>query len=109
MSRPSLERALPHNIDAERSLLGAVLVNNENYYRVVELLRPEDLYLDAHRTIMKHMIGLVERARAIDLVTIQEELVRSAQLESVGGISYLASLLDGIPHLSNIEHYLEIV
>ena len=109
MSRPILERALPHNIDAERSLLGAVLVNNENYYRVIELLRPEDLYLDAHRTILRQMIALVERSRAIDLVTLQEELVRAAQLESVGGISYLASLLDGIPHLINIEHYIEII
>jgi replicative DNA helicase len=109
MSRPTLERALPHNIDAERSLLGAVLVNNENYYRVIELLRPEDLYLDAHRTILRQMIALVERSRAIDLVTLQEELLRAAQLESVGGISYLASLLDGIPHLINIEHYIEII
>jgi replicative DNA helicase len=109
MSRPTLERALPHNIDAERSLLGAVLVNNENYYRVIELLRPEDLYLDSHRTILKHMVVLVERARAIDLITLQEELLRSSQLESVGGIGYLASLLDGIPHLINIEHYIEII
>ena len=109
MSRPTLERALPHNIDAERSLLGAVLINNENYYRVIELLRPEDFYLDSHRTILKHMVGLVERARAIDLVTLQEELVRASQLESVGGIGYLASLLDGIPHLINIEHYIEII
>jgi len=109
MSRPTLERALPHNIDAERSLLGAVLVNNENYYRVIELLRPEDLYLDAHRTILRQMIALIERARVIDLVTLQEELVRATQLESVGGIGYLASLLDGIPHLINIEHYIEII
>ena len=109
MSRPTLERSLPHNIDAERSLLGAVLVNNENYYRVIEFLRPEDFYLDSHRTILKHMVALVERARAIDLVTLQEELVRASQLESVGGIGYLASLLDGIPHLINIEHYIEII
>src|SRR5579871_4413994 len=109
MSRPSLERTLPHNIDAERSLLGAVLVNNENYYRVIELLRPEDLYLDAHRSILKQMIALVERSRAIDLVTLQEELGRVSQLESIGGIAYLASLLDGIPHLMNIEHYIEII
>ncbi len=109
MSRSTLERALPHSIDAEKSLLGAVLVNNENYYRVIELLRPEDFYLDAHRTILRQMIALVERSRAIDLVTLQEELLRAAQLESAGGMSYLASLLDGIPHLINIEHYIEII
>jgi replicative DNA helicase len=109
MSRPVLERALPHNIDAERSLLGAVLVNNENFHRVIELLRPEDFYLDAHRIILRHMVALVERSRAIDLVTLQEELLRSSQLEGAGGIVYLASLLEGIPHLINSEHYIEIV
>ena len=57
-------------------LLGSVLVNNENYYRIVEFLRPEDFYLDAHRVIFRQMIGLMERSRAIDLITIQEELLR---------------------------------
>src|SRR5437868_1598812 len=109
MSRQSLERTLPHNVDAEKSVLGAILVNNENYYRVIEFLRPEDLYLDAHRIILRQMIELIERRRAIDLVTLQEELLRVAQLESAGGIAYLASLLDGIPHLINIEHYIEII
>src|SRR5437016_14113831 len=109
MSRQSLERALPHNVDAEKSVLGAILVNNENYFRVLETLRPEDFYLDAHRVIYRKMVELIDRSRAIDLITIQEELVRGSQLESAGGISYLASLLDGIPHLVNIEHYIEII
>src|SRR2546425_2801717 len=109
MSTQTLERALPHNIDAERSVLGAVLVNNENYYRVLENLRPEDFYLDGHRAIFRKMVELIERSRAVDLITIQEELVRASQLESAGGITYLAGLLDGMPHLVNIEHYIEII
>src|SRR5437867_6449559 len=109
MSRQSLERTLPHNIDAEKSVLGAILVNNENYYRVLEILRPEDVYLEAHRSIYRKMVELIERSRAVDLITIQEELVRASQLESAGGISYIASLLDGMPHLVNIEHYIEII
>ena len=109
MSTQSLERTLPHNIDAEKSVLGAILVNNENYYRVLENLKAEDFYLDGHRVIFRKMIELIERSRAIDLITIQEELVRGSQLESAGGISYLASLLDGMPHLVNIEHYIEII
>src|SRR5438045_5287961 len=109
MSRQSLERTLPHNVDAEKSVLGAILVNNENYYRVLETLRPEDFYLDAHRVIYRKMVDLIERSRAIDLITIQEELVRASQLESAGGISYIASLLDGMPHLVNIEHYIEFM
>ena len=99
MSRQSLERTLPHNVDAEKSVLGAILVNNENYYRIVENLRPEDFYLDAHRVIYRHMMELIERSKAIDLITIQDELVRASHLESAGGITYLAGLLDGIPHL----------
>src|SRR5262252_1144441 len=109
MSRQSLERTLPHNVDAEKSVLGAILVNNENYYRVIETIKPEDLYLDAHRVIFRKMIELIERSRAIDLITIQEELVRASQLESAGGITYLASLLDGMPHLVNLEGYIEII
>ncbi len=109
MSTQSLERTLPHNIDAEKSVLGSILVNNENYYRVIETLRPEDFYLDAHRVIYRKMVELIERSKAIDLITIQEELVRASQLESAGGITYLAGLLDGIPHLANIDHYIEII
>lgn len=109
MSRQVLERSLPSNVDAERSLLGSVFVNNENYYRIVEMLHPEDFYLDAHRTIFKTMVTLMENARAIDLITLQDELLRSSSLESVGGIGYLSALMDGIPHLLNIEHYIDIV
>src|SRR5437879_13818442 len=109
MSTQTLERALPHNIDAERSVLGAVLVNNENYYRVIENHKPEDFYLDGHRLIFRKMVELIEKSKAIDLITIQEELVRSSQLEAAGGISYLASLLDGVPHLVNVDHYIDFI
>ena len=99
MSSQSLERTLPHNVDAEKSVLGAILVNNENYYRVIETLRSEDFYLDAHRVIFRQMIELIEQSKVIDLITIQDELDRASRLESAGGITYLAGLLDGIPHL----------
>src|SRR5215470_16988487 len=105
MSRQVLERTLPHNIDAEKSVLGAILVNNENYYRAMESLKPEDFYLDSHRVIYRKMVDLIEKSKAIDLVTIQDELDRSSQLEAAGGIVYLASLLDGVPHLVNVDHY----
>ena len=109
MSRVTLERSLPHNVDAEKSVLGSIIVNNENYHRIVEMLRPEDFYFDAHRVIFRHMLQLMENSRAIDLITIQEELVRASSLESAGGIDYVAGLLDGIPHLVNIEQYIEII
>src|SRR4030095_5721990 len=104
-----LERSLPSSVDAERSLLGSILVNNENYYRIVEFLRPEDFYLDAHRIVFRNMTDLMANSRAIDLITLQDELLRNSSLESAGGIGYLSGLLDGIPHLLNIEHYIEIV
>src|SRR5262245_59729488 len=109
MSRQSLERTLPHNINAEKSVLGAILVNNENYYRVLENLKAEDFYLDAHRIIIRKLVELIERSHAIDLITIQDELVHGSQLESAGGTKNLASLLDGIPHLVNIKHYIDII
>src|SRR4026209_1738815 len=98
MSRQVLERSLPSNVDAERSLLGSILVNNENYYRIVEFLRPADLYLDSHRVIFRNMTGVMENSRAIDLITLQDELLKGASLENAGGIGYLSALLDGIPH-----------
>jgi len=109
MSRQVLERSLPHNIDAEKSVLGSILVNNENYYRIVEMLRPEDFYLDSHRLIFRQMVELMEKSRTIDLITIQDELMRSSSLESAGGIAYLAGLLEGMPHLINTENYIGII
>jgi len=89
--------------------LGSILVNNENYYQVVEHLRQEDFYLDAHRVIYRTMSEIFSASKAVDLITIQEELNRVNRMESSGGIAYLASLLDGIPHLVNIEHYIQII
>ena len=90
-------------------MLGSILVNNENYYRIVEMLRPEDFYFDGHRVIFRQMVELMESSRTIDLITLQEELMRAASLESAGGITYLAGLLDGIPHLVNTENYIDII
>src|SRR5262249_60329355 len=97
------ERPHINKLNTVKIVLCSNLFNNENYYRVMEGLRLEDFYLDAHRVIFRQMVELIERSRAIDLITIQEELVRASQLESAGGITYLASLEDGIPRLVNIE------
>ena len=109
MTREAIERTLPHNIEAEKSVLGSILVNNENYYTVVENLHPDDFYLEGHRTIFRTMSDIVDASRAVDLITLQDELERASLLESAGGIGYLASLLDGIPHLVNIDHYLQLI
>ena len=109
MARETLERPLPHNVDAEKSVLGAILVNNENYYTVVESLKQDDFYLEAHRITFRKMSEIVDESKAVDLITLQDRLDRDSLLNSAGGIAYLASLMDGIPHLVNIEHYVQII
>jgi replicative DNA helicase len=103
------DRTLPHNLEAERSVLGAVLLRNDVINQAMELVKPNDFFRDAHRVIFDKMITLSEHGVAIDLVTLKEELSRSGQLDEIGGPAYIASLVDGRPRVSNIEHYAGIV
>src|SRR6476646_11551320 len=105
----TLERPLPNNLDAERSVLGAVLLDNNALNTAIEHLRPEDFFLDQHRRVFIQMIALSEAQQAIDLITLSEELHRRGDLEAAGGAPYLASLTDGMPRVSNVEHYARIV
>jgi replicative DNA helicase len=105
----TLEKPLPNNLDAERSVLGAILLDNNALNAAIENLRPEDFFLDQHRRVFTQMISLGENQQAIDLVTLTEELHRKGDLEASGGAPYLASLADGMPRVSNVEHYARIV
>ena len=105
----TLEKPLPNNLDAERSVLGAILLDNHALNPAIEHLRPEDFFLDQHRRVFTQMIALGEGQQAIDLVTLTEELNRKGELEASGGAPYLASLADGMPKVTNIEHYARIV
>jgi replicative DNA helicase len=105
----TLDKNVPSNIDAERSVLGAILVENSAINRAQEILKEADFYREPHRKIFKAICDLSERAAAIDAVTVKEALTRSGELDSVGGPAYIASLLDGVPHASNVEHYARIV
>jgi replicative DNA helicase len=104
-----LERPLPHNIEAERSILGAVLLDNHALNAAVEKLRTEDFFLPQHRQIFDRMVQLGEKQQAIDTITLMEDLTRSGNLESAGGIAYLSQLADGLPRVTNVEHYARIV
>ncbi|MGA8101494.1 MAG: replicative DNA helicase [Candidatus Acidiferrales bacterium] len=106
---PTLERALPHNFEAERSILGAVLIDNHALNAAMEKLRPSDFFLDSHRRIFERMILLSESQQAIDIITLSETLGRSGELDASGGPAYLAQLLDGVPRISNVDHYARIV
>jgi len=104
-----LERPLPHNIEAERSILGAVLLDNHALNAAIEKLRSDDFFLPQHRQIFERMIQLGEKQQAIDTITLMEDLTRTGNLESAGGIAYLSQLADGLPRVTNVEHYARIV
>jgi replicative DNA helicase len=108
-STPTLERPLPHNLEAERSILGAILLDNHALNTAVEKLRSEDFFLPQHRFIFERMIDLGEHQQGIDLVTICEELTRTGNLEAAGGVAYVSQLADGMPRVANVEHYARIV
>src|SRR5213595_1300602 len=103
------ERTLPHNLEAERSVLGAILLHNDAFNLAAEVIDAQDFFRDAHRRIFDKMVKLVERGDAIDLVTLKEELGRSGQLEEVGGPAYITALVDGVPRSMNVEHYARII
>src|ERR1700739_536402 len=105
----SLERPMPQNVEAERSILGAILLDNHALNTAIEKLKPTDFFHDHHRRIYQQMIALGEAQQAIDLVTLTEQLQRSGELESVGGAAYVAQLMDGVPRITNVEHYARIV
>ncbi|HKN62434.1 MAG TPA: replicative DNA helicase, partial [Candidatus Acidoferrales bacterium] len=97
------------NLEAERSILGAILLDNHALNAAIEKLRSDDFFLPQHRQIFDRMIQLGEKQQAIDTVTLMEDLTRSGNLESAGGISYLSQLADGLPRVTNVEHYARIV
>jgi replicative DNA helicase len=103
------ERTLPHSLDAERSVLGAILVHNEAFNLAAQVVDSDDFYRDAHRRIFDRMVALNERSQAIDFITLKEELARAGDLEVVGGPAYVASLSDGVPRATNVEYYARIV
>jgi len=105
----SLERALPNSSEAERAILGGVLLDNGLISQAIELLRPEDFYVPSHRRIFNAMIALFERGGEINPILIGEELKKENALESVGGISFITNLTYGLPHSTNIAHYAKVV
>src|SRR6266852_5337344 len=100
---------LPANIEAERSILGAVLLDNHAFNDAAEHLKPEDFSIDSHRRIYSRMMDLAESSRPIDIITLVEELEQKKDLQAVGDVGYVSSLLDGVPDRPSIEHYVKIV
>ena len=105
----SLDRGLPASVEAERSILGAILLDNHSYNEAAGKLSSEDFFLDSHRRIYSRMAELIDAHRAVDIVTLAEELARRKEVEAVGGVAYLASLTEGLPRRPSIEEYVRIV
>ncbi len=103
------EKSLPHSLEAERAVLGTILLDNNLFDQASTMLTREDFYLGGHRKIFSKMSALSSDSRAIDSLTLREELERDRDLESVGGATYIASLLDGVPRVSNLQQYARIV
>ncbi len=103
------DKVLPHNPEAERTVLGAVLVDNAAFNSAAEILTRDDFYREAHRRIFEAMAALAEKSQPIDLVTLKDELGRGASLEAVGGPAYLASLASGVPRVTSVEQWSRII
>ncbi len=105
----NLDTGLPANIDAEKTILGAILLDNAAHSEAAEKLEAEDFSLDSHRRIFLRMSELMNTQRAVDIVTLANELARYKEIEAVGGVAYLASLTEGLPLRPVIEEYIRIV
>ncbi|MBM4054775.1 MAG: replicative DNA helicase [Planctomycetes bacterium] len=104
-----LERTLPQSIDAEMSVLGAMLLDNEVISIIIPILNKHSFYKTAHQNIYQAIIDLYDKGQAIDLVLLREELKKRSVLENVGGTEYLMELEEAVPTIGNVEYYANIV
>lgn len=102
-------RALPAHIEAEKAVLGTLLLNDEHIGAVSEILTAPDFYLNAHKTIFQAILDISSGNRRIDILTLQDELDKKGQLEEIGGVVYLVSLQEDIPAIGLIEQHAKIV
>jgi replicative DNA helicase len=104
-----IERRLPHNLEAERAVLGAIMIENSALYVAATRLTPADFFRAAHRELFALFLKMAEGHQEIDLVTVHNHLAAQGRLDEIGGPAYVASLVDGVPRSSNIDHYADIV
>src|SRR4051794_26489125 len=104
-----LERPLPHSADAERAILGAIILDNNLVNQSIELLRPDDFYIRAHQLVFRAMIALSERGSEINPILLGEELRREGWLEQTGGVAFISELTYGLPHFTNVAAYAKVV
>ncbi len=103
------DKSVPHNIEAEEAVIGALLIDPEGIFRVLSFLRAEHFYLQKHRWLYEAIVALHERREPIDFLTLTTELENREHLEAVGGAAYVAQLIDSVPSAINIESYARMV
>ncbi len=103
------ERSIPHSLDAETAVLGALLIDKNAVPAALQYLTPESFYLDAHKRIFEAIISLFDKKKIVDLITLTDELKKRGYLEDVGGASYLASLQENVATTANVEYHAKIV
>ncbi len=104
-----LGKSLPSNVEAERCVLAAILLNDEFLPRVAEIIQADDFYTHAHRIIYQSILDLSHQHKRIDIITLQDELAKKDMLEVIGGISYLISLQEELPTIGLVEQHARIV
>lgn len=109
MREPRLEQSMPHSVEAERGVLGGIILDNGLIADAINLLKPDDFYVPSHRRIYIAMIALFERGQEINPILIGEELKKDNTIESVGGVSSITNLVFGLPHSTHINHYARII
>lgn len=104
-----LGRIPPHNVEAEQSVLGSMILDKEAIINATEIIRGEDFYKEAHREIYEAMLSLYNRDEPVDLVTLSEELSQRKTIDAIGGVSYLVNLSSSVPTTTNVKYYAKIV
>lgn len=102
-------KSLPHSLEAERSVLSALLLNDDYLHQVAEVLQPHDFYLPAHKIMYQTFIGLYQQQKRVDTVTLHDELIKEGALESVGGMNYILTLQEDIPSIGFIHQHATII
>lgn len=106
---PEIDRIPPHDLDAERAVLGSMLINKDAVGKAVELLKPDDFYRGVHQEIFAVMVDLFARNEPVDVLTVATELTRKNKLEEIGGNYYLTQLGNSVPSAANVEYHARIV
>ncbi|MCX7838815.1 MAG: replicative DNA helicase [Anaerolineae bacterium] len=106
---PAPNRMIPHNVEAEQAVLGALLLDPEAIVQIIPILHTEDFYLEKHQWIFEAIFALHERREPIDFLTVVAELERRNQLNEIGGAAYITALINAVPSAIHIEHYARLV